>query len=79
MAVERELDKAAINLGNILFDESGYFILYSTMLGIKMINLHTNRCIRIMGKPENFRPMNLALFQVSVEKKKSKKLKNQGN
>lgn len=67
MAVERELDKTETNLGNILFDESGYFIIYSTMLGMKLVNLYTNRCIRIMGKPENFRPMQLALFQVFVD------------
>ena len=66
MAGERELDKAEINLGNILFDESGYFIIYSTMLGIKVVNLYTNRCVRTMGKPENFRPLQLALFQVNV-------------
>lgn len=64
MAVERELDKTETNLGNIIFDESGYIILYPTMLGIKMVNLYTNRCIKIMGKPENIRPMQLALFQV---------------
>lgn len=64
MAVERELDKTETNLGNITFDESGYMILYSTMLGVKLVNLYTNRCIRIMGKPENIRPMQLALFQV---------------
>lgn len=67
MAVERELDKTEINLGNIVFDESGYIILYSTMLGVKVVNLYTNRCIRIMGKPENIRPMQLALFQVYME------------
>lgn len=64
MAVERELDKTETNLGNIVFDESGYIVLYSTMLGVKVVNLYTNRCIRIMGKPENIRPMQLALFQV---------------
>lgn len=64
MAVERELDKTETNLGNIIFDESGYIILYPTMLGVKMVNLYTNRCIKIMGKPENIRPMRLTLFQV---------------
>ncbi|XP_074097124.1 peptidylprolyl isomerase domain and WD repeat-containing protein 1 [Cotesia typhae] len=63
MAVERELDKTKTNLGNIIFDESGYIIMYSTMLGIKLVNIYTNRCIRILGKPENLRPMQLALFQ----------------
>lgn len=67
MAVERELDKTETNLGNIVFDESGYIVLYSTMLGVKVVNLYTNRCIRIMGKPENIRPMQLALFQVCTK------------
>lgn len=64
MAVERELDKMEMNLGNIVFDESGYMIMYSTMLGIKLVNLYTNRCIKVLGKPENIRPLQLALFQV---------------
>lgn len=64
MAVERELDKTDTNLGNIIFDESGYIILYPTILGVKMVNLYTNRCIKILGKPENIRPMQLTLFQV---------------
>ncbi|XP_043784230.1 peptidylprolyl isomerase domain and WD repeat-containing protein 1 isoform X2 [Apis laboriosa] len=68
MAVERELDKTETNLGNIVFDESGYIVLYSTMLGVKVVNLYTNRCIRIMGKPENIRPMQLALFQGKARK-----------
>ncbi|KAK2587483.1 hypothetical protein KPH14_003187 [Odynerus spinipes] len=68
MAVERELDKTEANIGNIVFDESGYMILYSTMLGVKLVNLYTNKCIRIMGKPENIRPMQLALFQGKARK-----------
>ena len=67
MAVERELDKTNTNLGNILFDESGYMIMYSTMLGIKLVNIYTNRCVRIMGKSENIRPMQLTLFQVIIK------------
>lgn len=75
MAVERELDKTETNLGNIIFDESGYIILYPTMLGVKMVNLYTNRCIKIMGKPENIRPMRLALFQVFNESLMNKALR----
>lgn len=67
MAVERDLDKTETNLGNIIFDESGYMIMYSTMLGIKLVNIYTNKCIKIMGKPENLRPMRLALFQVKIK------------
>lgn len=67
MAAERDLEKSeAVNLGNIIFDESGYFVLYTTMLGIKVVNLYTNRCVKIIGKPENLRPLKLALYQVSV-------------
>lgn len=44
MAVERELEKVdAVRLINIIFDETGHFVLYGTMLGIKVINVETNR------------------------------------
>uniref|UniRef100_A0A3B3QYV8 peptidylprolyl isomerase n=2 Tax=Paramormyrops kingsleyae TaxID=1676925 RepID=A0A3B3QYV8_9TELE len=64
MAVERELEKVdAIRLTNIIFDETGHFVLYGTMLGIKVINVETNRCVRILGKQENIRVVQLSLFQ----------------
>lgn len=64
MACERDLEKSElIHYTNILFDESGYFILYGTMLGVKMINIFTKRCVKILGKSENLRPLKLALFQ----------------
>lgn len=64
MASERDLEKSdAFNTANIVFDESGNFVLYATMLGIKVLNLHTNRCSRIVGKPENTRFLHLALYQ----------------
>ena len=44
MAQERELEKVdGIRLTNIIFDETGHFVLYGTMLGIKVINVETNR------------------------------------
>lgn len=47
MAVERELEKVdGIRLTNIIFDETGHFVLYGTMLGIKVINVETNRCVQ---------------------------------
>uniref|UniRef100_G3PT16 Peptidylprolyl isomerase domain and WD repeat containing 1 n=1 Tax=Gasterosteus aculeatus aculeatus TaxID=481459 RepID=G3PT16_GASAC len=64
MAVERELEKVdGIRLTNIIFDETGHFVLYGTMLGIKVINVETNRCVRILGKLENIRVVQLGLFQ----------------
>ncbi|XP_045159087.2 peptidylprolyl isomerase domain and WD repeat-containing protein 1-like isoform X1 [Mercenaria mercenaria] len=72
LALEKELEKAdAFNLCNILFDETGYFLLYGTMLGVKVINLHTNRCMKILGKPENPRFLQIALFQGSGKKAKA--------
>lgn len=65
MAVERDLDKSEFNTNNnILFDISGHFIMYPTMLGIKVINIDTNRCVSILGKTDNIRPLHIALFQV---------------
>lgn len=51
MAVERELEKVdGIRLTNIIFDETGHFVLYGTMLGIKVINVETNRCVHVSNK-----------------------------
>jgi len=37
MAIERDLEKTeAIHNSNLLFDNSGYFLLYGTMLGVKV-------------------------------------------
>ncbi|XP_067125124.1 LOW QUALITY PROTEIN: peptidylprolyl isomerase domain and WD repeat-containing protein 1 [Centruroides vittatus] len=64
MAIERDLEKSdSFQYANIVFDESGYFVLYATMLGIKVINLHTNKCVRLLGKNENIRPLCLAFYQ----------------
>lgn len=72
MATERELEKsdALINV-NIEFDDSGHFILYSTMIGIKLVNLETNRCMKIIGKGDNIRPLRVALFQGRSKKAKA--------
>jgi peptidylprolyl isomerase domain and WD repeat-containing protein 1 len=44
MAVERELEKVdEIRLTSIIFDETGHFVLYRTMLGIKVINVENQQ------------------------------------
>lgn len=64
MAAERDLEKSeCVQLANVLFDSSGHFVVYATMLGVKVVNLVTNRCVAMLGKPENLRPLHLALFQ----------------
>ena len=72
MANERDLEKSdSLNLINIVFDYSGHFILYSTMLGIKLVNIETNKCMKIIGKNDNLRPLHLALFQGRVKSSKA--------
>ncbi|XP_018329103.1 peptidylprolyl isomerase domain and WD repeat-containing protein 1 [Agrilus planipennis] len=72
MAVERDLEKTdSFHLANVIFDKSGYFILYATMLGIKLVNIHTNTCVKIIGKQENFRILHIALYQGSAKRSKA--------
>ncbi len=70
LAVERELENPALrNKMNVIFDESGHFILYGSILGIKVINTFTNRVVKVYGKDESFRPLNLVIYQGQPEKK----------
>ncbi|KAF5291755.1 hypothetical protein FQA39_LY14243 [Lamprigera yunnana] len=72
MAVERDLEKSeSSHLANIQYDKSGHFILYATLLGIKLVNLHTNRCVQIIGKNENLRLLQIALYQGSAKRNKA--------
>lgn len=49
---------------NLIWDESGCFLLYPSLLGIKIFNVYTNQVERVLGKVENTeRFVNLALFQ----------------
>ena len=66
MATERELKKdAEAPMQNAVFDESGNFIIYATLLGIKVVNIVTNRLSRLVGKVENSeRFLRVALYQV---------------
>ncbi|KAK0524975.1 Peptidyl-prolyl cis-trans isomerase cyp15 [Tilletia horrida] len=85
LALENELDKLASNGGRgaadgvacatglptatAAFDESGNFLLYATMLGIKVVNTVTNKVSRLLGKDETSRFLNLSIFQGAPAKK----------
>ncbi|XP_017097517.3 peptidylprolyl isomerase domain and WD repeat-containing protein 1 [Drosophila bipectinata] len=72
MAAERDLEKTSHNTTlNILFDSTGHFLLYPTMLGIKVVNVVTNRCVTILGKTDNIRPLQVALFQGRIKRQKA--------
>ena len=70
MAVEKDIvEDAEAPSPAMCFDSSGHFLMYPTLLGIKVVNLKTNRVINIMGKVENTeRFMSLALYQPSTTK-----------
>jgi peptidylprolyl isomerase domain and WD repeat-containing protein 1 len=70
LAIEREIEMSTLkNNANVIFDESGHFILYGSILGIKVINTYTNRVVKAYGRDENFRPLNLTLYQGQPQKK----------
>lgn len=76
MAVEKEFEKTEnAPQPNAVFDESSNFLIYSTLLGIKVVNLHTNKVARILGKVENNdRFLKVALYQGDNSSKKVRKL-----
>lgn len=71
LAIERELQKtpyfAAITP---IFDQSDEFLLFPTIIGIKVIHLNTNKVVRILGKGDSLRPLQLALYQDVPAKKR---------
>ena len=91
MAVERELDRdeagpgGVLRTANAVWDESGNFLMYSTMLGIKgepysdlvgaskliriVVNTVTNKVSRVVGKDESMRFLNIAVYQGAPAKK----------
>uniref|UniRef100_A0A2P2LCW0 peptidylprolyl isomerase n=1 Tax=Rhizophora mucronata TaxID=61149 RepID=A0A2P2LCW0_RHIMU len=76
MAVEKEIEKTEMApQPNAIFDESSNFLIYATLLGIKIVNLHTNKVSRILGKVEsNERYLQIALYQGDRGSKKVRKI-----
>ena len=70
LAIERDIESPSIrNKVNVVFDESGHFILYGSVLGTKVLNTFTNRVVKVYGRDENFRALNLCLYQGQPQKK----------
>ncbi|KAK7202572.1 peptidyl-prolyl cis-trans isomerase [Myxozyma melibiosi] len=71
IAIERELEQSGelARDMNVVFDDSGHFILYATYLGIKVINMVTNRCVRLLGSEDNIRFLNLSVYQGAPDRK----------
>lgn len=70
LGMERELDQSSVRSRmNVVFDETGNFILYGSMYGVKVLNTTTNRIVKLYGQDESFRPLWLSLYQGQPEKK----------
>lgn len=70
LAVERELENPALqNKINVIFDESSNFVIYGSILGTRVMNILTNRVVKVYGQDESFRSLNLALYQGQPQKK----------
>ncbi|KAI2622902.1 hypothetical protein GGS26DRAFT_228927 [Hypomontagnella submonticulosa] len=70
LAAEREIESGTLrDKVNVIFDESGHFILYGSILGVKVLNTYTNHVVKVYGKDEHLRPVNLAIYQGQPEKK----------
>ena len=64
-ASERELQHTTdAPASNALFDQTGHFLLFPTAVGIKILNVETNRVCGLLGKVESTeRFLALALYQ----------------
>ncbi|TEB40067.1 peptidyl-prolyl cis-trans isomerase [Coprinellus micaceus] len=75
LALDRELElpgpdnKIPGRWINAIWDESGAFVIYPTLLGIKVVNTYSNRVVRLMGKDETVRYLNVTLYQGAPAKK----------
>uniref|UniRef100_A0A7S4SV73 peptidylprolyl isomerase n=1 Tax=Alexandrium monilatum TaxID=311494 RepID=A0A7S4SV73_9DINO len=72
IAVEKEMRKSpALMYQQALFDESCNFLIYPSMVGIKIVNIHTNKLVRVLGKVEQTeRFLGVAVFQPKPQRKK---------
>ena len=68
ISVEREIGRMGMaKFNNVIWDDSGNFIIYGSLLGIKMVNLTTRKVSRLLGQREHLRCLNVALFQGKVK------------
>lgn len=72
MAIEKDIERnEAYFYSNIVFDESGHFLIYGSALGVKMINIETLETVRYFGKLENNRFLHIGLFQGTTDRPKA--------
>ncbi|KAI3382452.1 hypothetical protein SNEBB_006692 [Seison nebaliae] len=69
VAFDKDLEaSSAFHNCNIIFDDNSTCIIYATLMGIKIVNLFTNQTLVELGKEENYRFLNLALYQQKTDR-----------
>jgi len=64
VAMEKELEKTdLLKYNNIAFDKSGNFIVFASLAGIKVVNIVTDKVVRVLGRPEHLRFLQVSLYQ----------------
>ena len=53
---------------NIIFDESGKFLLFGSLLGIKILSLQTNKVVRVLGTSDQLQ-LNLRFHKLALSNK----------
>lgn len=71
MATDRHLaeNQSLFGQQNVIFDHSGHYLLYPTLLGIKVVELASNTCRLLLGKEEGIRFLGLASYQGQPRRK----------
>ncbi|CAG9475000.1 unnamed protein product [Plasmodium vivax] len=71
--IKKHIKSKNIKLNMITFDESNQYIIYSTFIGIKVVNFVTNQLCYIIGKNEmNLRYLSLGLYQKIISANKTR-------
>ena len=64
IAVEKELERTNEIRGWIaIFDNTNTLLIYSCMLGVKVVHVGSGICIKVLGKDEGMRFLYISLYQ----------------
>ena len=66
---QRVIVDSQVHGGNLVWDDSGNYLLFGSFLGIKVLNIKTNKVQRVLGKSESLRFTNIALYQGIPQRK----------
>lgn len=70
MTIEKEIENSsAFGYQTAVFDQSGLFIIYPNIEGIKIVNWKTGKVVKVLGSEESLRPLCITLFQGTVQDK----------